>query len=372
MPKTILIATDNFMPRTDGIARFLEMFIQELQGYNVVVIAPDFQGTFEKKGNYTIHRVPLRKFAVGDYHVPQKPKGIVDIVKAADLVFTQTIGPIGTAIINEAYKQEKKIISFVHSIEWILVEKCLPVFNLTRSILSLIAKLHAKGMYNKCTSIIVPSADVGEIFSLQGIKRPKYVVHLGIDVERFSPVFKEKAKEALGLDKNDFIVGYLGRLAREKSIPTLLRAFRNIEAKNKKLLVVGDGLPSLEAKLKSPRIVHIKKTTDVVPYLNAMDVMVMPSLIETTCLAALEAMSCETPVISTKVGNMREYIKNDKNGLFFPKKNHIVLGIRLNYLYANLMHARVLGKAARRTVVNEYNWEKTKKDLLKIIELHTT
>ena len=55
-------------------------------------------------------------------------------------------------------------------------------------------------------------------------------------------------------------------------------------------------------------VVITGKKDDVVNYLNAMDVFVMPSLTETTCLAALEAMSCSLPVITTRVGSIKDYV----------------------------------------------------------------
>jgi len=368
--KTILIATDNFMPRIDGISRFLEMLIPHLKQYNVIVIAPNFRGKFEKRGDYTIHRVPLRKLSVGDYQVPKKPKDISNIVKKADLIFSQSIGPVSATVIKEAHKQEKKILAFVHSIEWILVEKCLGKLNLTKSIASFVAKMLARNIYNKCTALIVPSSNVGEIFSVQGIKRPKYVMHLGIDKNQFSPASKEKAKQDLKIDKNDFVVGFVGRIAREKSLMTLKKAFRRIESRNKKLLIVGDGIPALKKCLKGSKTIITGRVNNVPDYLHAMDVFVMPSLTETTCLAALEAMSCEIPVVTTKVGNMRDYITHNKNGLFFPRRNDTVLSIRLNYLYSNPLKAKDLGKSARKTVVQQYSWDKTTQNLLKIIESH--
>lgn len=367
--KTILIATDNFKPRVDGIACFLEMLIPCLKEYNIIVVAPNFKGKFKKKGEYELQRVPIRKFTVGDYPIPHKPKNLINLVKKADLVFTNTIGPIGKAVINEAHKQEKKIIAFVHSIEWVLVEKSLATLNLTRSILSLITKMLAKNLYNKCTGLIVPSHDIGEIFSVQGIKRPKYIVHLGVDTKRFSPTIKDKAKQAINIDKDDFVVGFVGRIAREKSLLTLKKAFKKIEVKKKKLLIVGEGISSLKRKLKGTNTIITGKTNDVVPFLRAMDVFVMPSLTETTCLAALEAMACEIPIITTKVGNLRSYITHNINGLFFPRKNDTVLSIRLNYLYNNPLKIKDLGKSGRKTVIQDYSWDKTKEKLLKIIKL---
>ena len=59
--KRLLIATDNFLPRWDGISRFLSEIIPRLtEHYEITVVAPDF-GTYEDP-NITIIKIPLSKF----------------------------------------------------------------------------------------------------------------------------------------------------------------------------------------------------------------------------------------------------------------------------------------------------------------------
>ncbi|MCB9358359.1 glycosyltransferase family 4 protein [Candidatus Woesearchaeota archaeon] len=366
--KTILIATDSFLPRIDGIARFLEELLPELSRYNVIVICPNFSGTLPiiEGADYELHRVQLRKARIGDYQIPKEPKKFKSLVDKADIVFAQTIGPIGSTIINEAKKKNKKVISFIHSIEWILIEKSLSKWNLSRTLISLVAKAVARQIYSNCDALIVPSTNIGELYSLIGIKIPKYVVHLGIDTSFYKPSPIQEAKAELGIENDAFVIGFVGRIAREKDLFTLLKAFRKIEGK-KKLLIVGDGIKRYKQRLKESNVIITGKKDNVVPYLNAMDVFVMPSLVETTCLAALEAMSCEVPVISTKVGNMRDYIKHKQNGLFFPKSNDTILALRMNYLKNNEKQRLDYGKQARKVVVSDYNWNTTKKKILKVI-----
>ena len=372
--KKIVIATDCFMPRIDGIARFLEMLLPHLADYKMIVIAPDFKGEFNRAG-YSIKRVALRKIMIGDYIPPKKPSAdVLSLIDDADLIFCQTTGPIGGAVIDYAYKLDKKIISFVHSIEWILVEKSLSRTNLIRSIASFIVKIHAKSTYNKCNAIIVPSRNVGEIFSARGMTKKKYVVHMGIDTEKFRPSDKAEAKKELGFKEDDFVIGYVGRIAREKSLLTLRKAFKRVEGNNNKLLIVGEGICSLKNKLKAndkhDNIIITGKTEDVVKYLNAMDVFVMPSLTETSCLALLEAMSCQLPTISTKVGNIKDYLIDRQNGLFFPKENHMHLAIKLNYLKENPDFRRTIAINARQTILKNYNYSSMINSIKKVLQVY--
>ena len=75
---------------------------------------------------------------------------------------------------------------------------------------------------------------------------------------------------------------------------------------------------------------------NVVPYLQAMDIYVLPSLTETTSISTLEAMSCGLPVVVTPVGYVKNYIHDGKNGLFFPKKNSGILARKINELIKDI------------------------------------
>lgn len=124
--RRLLIATDNFLPRWDGIARFLsEMIPRLIDKYDITVIAPDL-GAYEDP-NIKIIRIPLSKiFKVGDFSVPKFRRRLInDAVLHSDIVFSQTIGPIGMSAINSAKRHKKPIAAFIHSIEWELVPKAL-------------------------------------------------------------------------------------------------------------------------------------------------------------------------------------------------------------------------------------------------------
>ena len=189
--KKILIATDNFPPRWDGIARFLVEVVPKLKNYDITIIAPDF-GPIKKSlfNNIKLIRFPLRSFSL-DYYTPAKPnsKTIKKLVSQSDLVWTQTIGPIGTKTINIAKKMKKKIVAYTHSIEWELVPKGIKRGQL---LIKLIVKRLASSIYNKCDLLLVPSKEIADIFTNTGIKTKKRIVRLGVDLNVFKPTDKKK------------------------------------------------------------------------------------------------------------------------------------------------------------------------------------
>lgn len=372
--KKLVIATDNFLPRWDGIARFLSEIISRLyKHYDITVIAPDF-GTYEDP-HIKIVRIPLMKlFKVGDFSIPKFRRGTIsNVIKNADLVFSQTIGPIGSTAIRAAKRYHKPTVAFIHSIEWELVPRAMGT-PILKKYGQIFAKRLAKNMYNMSDLLIMPSQSTSELFLWNNIRTRSMIVHLGVDTKKFSPIDIEQKialREQLSLHSEDIIIGYHGRIGREKDLITLLRAFSRLQLSNRniKLLIVGDGVESIKKQLLSRNnVILTGAKNNPVPYLQVMDIYVMPSLTETTCLSALEAMSCGLPVISTEVGFIKSYIRNGYNGLFFEKQNHYYLTKNIQKLIQDGKLRETLGINARKTVIEQFSWDKTAQGIEEALE----
>jgi glycosyltransferase involved in cell wall biosynthesis len=367
--KKLVIATDNFLPRWDGIARFLSEIIPRLhKHYDITVIAPDY-GTYEDP-HIKLVKIPLMKmFKVGDFHIPQfRRRTIAKTIRDADIVFTQTIGPVGSTAIKVSKHYKKPIVSFIHSIEWELVPRAMATAFL-KKYSQMIAKKLARDMYNNCDLLIMPTNSTSELFLWNNIRTKSVIVNLGVDTKKFCPSTDEQdlgIRSQLGISPDDTIIGYHGRISREKDLITLLRAFTRLEQNDSKLklLIVGDGIDSIKKQLASRSgVILTGAKNNPIPYLQVMDIYCMPSLTETTCLSVLEAMSCGIPVVSTEVGFIKSYIKNGYNGLFFEKQNQYSLAKNVQKLISDEKLRKTLGNNARRTVTEQFSWDKTSKGI---------
>jgi glycosyltransferase involved in cell wall biosynthesis len=357
----LVIATDNFLPRWDGIARFLaEVIPRLLDEYAITVISPDY-GASHLDGKVTRVLIPTQRRRFGDY-TPARfmPGPIKAAIRDADIVFTQTIGPIGYLAQKYARRSKKPLVAFMHSIEWELVPRALGT-PLLKRMANLMMKRLARRLYNRCTLLIVPSENIAEMLAYQRIRTRKRVVHLGVDTTRFKPGNREEAKKRLGIPKDALVIGFHGRLGFEKNLLTLSRAFLRVRAKEKRLLLVGEGVESLRKRLAAIRGAILPGATDDVPkLLHAMDIYVMPSFTETTSLAALEAMACELPVVSSPVGFIQQYIGDGTNGFFYyPTKSAYNLSRKIQALADDPELRERIGKAARRSVIENFTWAKT-------------
>jgi glycosyltransferase involved in cell wall biosynthesis len=233
-------------------------------------------------------------------------------------------------------------------------------------------KMLVRFVYKKCDLLLMPFPELKELFIKNGIHTKSKVVLLGTDTAYFKPTQnKEEAKSKLGIKKDTFVIGFVGRLAREKNILTLYRAFRIIEKKheNIRLLIVGKGIKDLENEFRSDRNIIMAGATDnVLPYLQAMDIYVLPSLTETTSLSTVEAMACGIPVVTTPVGYVKYYVIEKHNGMLFPFRNSLVLSLKLDQLLRNHELRERLGKHARETAVKRFSLDKMTREIAEILE----
>lgn len=166
-----------------------------------------------------------------------------------------------------------------------------------------------------------------------------HVLKNAIDLDKFNKTISEeerkKMRKELGLQEDDFVVLYVGRLIPLKGILELMRAVLSIHDKHIKLLGVGSAnfgkvaLSSYERKVKKlsdqnkDRIIFTGyvDNSEVYKYASVADVQCVPTLVEEAAgLVILEAMAEGLPVIVTKSGGVMEYV-DENTALIIERKN---------------------------------------------------
>lgn len=212
-----------------------------------------------------------------------------------------------------------------------------------------------------------------------GIARPSQIetIHNGVDVERFDPALfptqsRSEMRTRLQIPPGSVVVGFVGRLVREKGIVELVQAVAQLAKRfpQLQLLLVGDVLASDYDAGKNValaeaehlgirnRLVLTGMVEDTRPYLAAMDVFCLPSYREGMPVSLLEAMAMARPCVATNIRGCREEIVHGQSGLLVPPRDVSSLVQAIERLVENPTFAEQLGREARRRVLEQFNERK--------------
>lgn len=188
----------------------------------------------------------------------------------------------------------------------------------------------------------------------------------GVDAaNRFNPKKTNSAvRKELGIKKSAPVVGFVGRLVRDKGIRELVDAWTTVIGihPDAKLLIVGpleerDALPSeLVTTLKtSPSIHMVPFTTDTPSYYAAMDTVVLPSYREGFPNVPLEAAAMGKPVIVSTVPGCVDAVQNGVTGTWVPAKSSDPLARAISAYIDSPKLAKSHGDAGRKRALTDFD-----------------
>lgn len=171
------------------------------------------------------------------------------------------------------------------------------------------------GLYNRMAATVAPSPRVEAALAECGVERT-LTVPLGVDTERFRPRPDAAAevRRDLGLDDDEVLLLYVGRLAREKRVTTLLDTVHRLRARDDgsryHLLLVGDGEQRglVERTARNRPGIRVRPYCDtaaeLAAYYTAGDLLVHAGIYETFGLVSIEAQACGTRVLAVRGGGL--------------------------------------------------------------------
>lgn len=206
--------------------------------------------------------------------------------------------------------------------------------------------------------VIVFSEAQRQIFIKLGVG-PEQVIAIpnGVDVDKFSPG-PSTVKEEFDADH---LFVYQGRVAPEKNLESLLKAWKQADmSPRSKLVIMGDG--PLAASLKpfytaQHGILWLGYVADEqrrIEILRGSDVFILPSLIEGLSLSLLEAMACGVAAVATDVGADGEVVDEGAGIRLEPEKVTAQLATLLPLLQDQPEFRQMLGHKARQRVLARY------------------
>ena len=141
-----------------------------------------------------------------------------------------------------------------------------------------------------------------------------------VDAGEFRQIDKDRVREELGFPKNAFIVAFLGRFYERKGPGRVSEAIKRCNDSNTKAIYIGKKAPGDTFQPLGNEALFFGALShgDVVKYLNAADVFVLPSLAEGCSNAIVEAMACGLPIISSDLPFNYDILNSDNSIMLDP------------------------------------------------------
>lgn len=212
---------------------------------------------------------------------------------------------------------------------------------------------------------IVPVSEEVKNILIKNISHKKILkIPNGIDKLKYNPTLnKSKAKSLLGLPDRKTI-GFVGRISINKGISYLLQAADILikEGYDITIYIVGDGeyrktLEGQAAELGiTDQVIFAGNRSDTPMIYAALDIFVLPSLIEAFPMVILEAMASGIPVIATKVGDIPSML-DEKTGIIVTPINVDALYAAIKQLLDNESYADSLSSTATKRFTTNFTSE---------------
>ena len=210
-----------------------------------------------------------------------------------------------------------------------------------------------------------------------------HVIHNGIDLEEYRKVDSTEALARYGIDLNEPYLLFVGRITRQKGIIHLMRAIQFMDRRFQIVLcAAAPDTPEIAEEMKNA-VERVKTQRSDIIWIDEMvdrktatelyshaAVFCCPSIYEPFGIINLEAMACETAVVASAVGGIKEVVVNGETGFLVPleqmkespfeplnsEKFERDLAARINQLMADPKLREKSGKAGRKRAQEKFSW----------------
>jgi alpha-maltose-1-phosphate synthase len=253
--------------------------------------------------------------------------------------------------------------------------------------------LEKTALINSDGVIAVSEAMKTDLISFYDIDPAKVrVIYNGIDTDRFKKIEKPEVLHKYGIDPQKPYVLFVGRITHQKGIIHLLEAIPHLERGVQVVLCAGapdtdEIAGEMRQKVNEVKsllgndIVWIKECVDenaLVPLYSHADIFICPSVYEPFGIINLEAMACETAVVASATGGIKEVVKDGETGILVPfeplqggnggprdpEKFAGDLAEAINSLLKSPEKIKSMASASRRRVEEVFTWKNIAKQTL--------
>ncbi len=360
VPSRISLVSETYLPQVNGVSRSLDRLSRHLTagGTEVQVIAPRYRERTALPIGATLHGFPSVAFP--PYPEVRLCGALPRHLGAAfrrfgpQAVHIATEGPLGLAALLAARTLRIPVVSSFHT----HFPRYLGFYGLGG--LTPAAWRYLRWFHNRTCVTLCPTPSIRGELAGHGVER-LVVWGRGVDAAFFRPELRSPdVRSDWGARPEDVVLQYVGRLAPEKNLDTLLDAFECLPPGLKcRLVLVGDGPARQRLRTKAgERVVFTGYRTGeaLAQAFASADVFVFPSLTDTFGNVLLEAMASGLPAVAFRAPGPGDVIREGETGLFAEGPDARALGRSIATLAADAGRRRAMASAARSWATTQ-TWE---------------
>jgi glycosyltransferase involved in cell wall biosynthesis len=356
----LALVTETYPPEVNGVAMTVARLVDGLRarGHPLQLVRPRQPGD---AGGVTataadgFHELLLRGLPIPRY--PQLKMGLPAGRALArrwkwqrpDLVHIATEGPLGWSAVQAALQLGLPVTSDFRT-NFHAYSQHYGIGWLQRPIMAYLRSFH-----NRAHCTMVPTEALRKTLADEGLRNVT-VVARGVDTQLFTPERRSAPLRASwGAGPQTRVVACVGRLAPEKNLDLLLRAFAAMLARQPdcRLLLVGDGPLRAALQARCPQAVFAgnRSGDDLAAHYASADAFVFASVTETFGNVTAEAMASGLPVLAFDYAAAGRLIQHRANGLVVPLHDNDRFIAQAEWLVQQTDRGAALGHAARQTAL---------------------
>lgn len=195
----------------------------------------------------------------------------------------------------------------------------------------------------------------------------------GVNLSKFqySQEKSDKIRSKLQLSGNEFVFLYAGRLKKDKGVPELLTAFKNVAKKVPAVLVIvgadEDGL--LPEVYKTEGAIFCGFSDDISAYFSAADLLCLPSHREGFGNVVIEAAACGLPTLASRIYGLSDAIVDNETGILHQVKDAKDIEFKMLSLCQNKPQLEMMSERALQRVYSEFSEHVIVEEFIKFYEL---
>ncbi|GGX88189.1 1,2-diacylglycerol 3-glucosyltransferase [Litchfieldella qijiaojingensis] len=338
----ILMFTNTYSPIVGGVSESVQRLKTRLQaeGHRVLVVAPKMSGQPRREDD-VVRVAAVQHFNGSDFSLPVPiPGQLFEAIEAFDPDIIHSHHPflLGDTAARASETYGLPLVFTHHT----LYEHYTHYVPGDSPRMQRFAVALSTEYTRLCEAVIAPSESIRDLLLRRGANVNVTVVPSGVDTRRFARGDGTLPRHQEGIPQDAYVIGHVGRLAKEKNLPFLADAVAQLLARRRDahFLVVGDG-DARECMQREAERYGVESRFHftgrlqgqaLIDAYHAMDVFAFASHSETQGMVLVEAMAAGLPVVAVTASGVREVLQDGGNGRLLIHDDSVAMAMALEEL----------------------------------------